>query len=148
MKRMTLIALAALPLAGFATAATADDFRVNYLEQEVRELKRQVLSLTQRLDQVTTRPPRPDAATPGLPVSRPSPDAQLGWVDAKKWKSLRKGMSELEVIEVLGRPNSTRQENGERVVLYALEIGSSGFLGGSVRFRDGSAVEIKQPALQ
>jgi hypothetical protein len=132
-----------------STIAAANDFRVNYLEQEVRELKRQVLSLTQRIDQATTRPDRQPAAIPGGVLStRPAPDTQLQWVDARKWKSLRPGMTELEVIETLGRPSSTREDGGARVVLYAIEIGAAGFLGGSVRFRDGAVVEINEPRLQ
>jgi hypothetical protein len=147
MKHIPLMFIAALPLVAFAPAAMADDFRVNYLEQEVRELKRQVLSLNQRLDQATTRPPREPS-----PQARPAPSdrapLEVKWVDARKWKSLRLGMSELEVIELLGKPNNTREDGGARLVLYAMEIGDSGFLGGSVRFRDGAAVEILQPTLQ
>ena len=146
MKHLTSM-IAALPLALISSITSADDFRVNYLEQEVRELKRQVLSLTQRLDQVTTRPPRePSTVSRNMVSERPAPETT--WVDAKKWKSLRRGMSELEVIELLGRPSTTRNEGGARVVLYAMEIGDSGFLGGSVRFRDGIVDEIRQPTLQ
>lgn len=140
--------LMALPLALIAADARASiDPRILYLEQEVRDLKRQVLSLTQRLDQATTRPPRGPLSAASSPIA-PRPTVETKWVDAKKWKSLCTGMSELEVIELLGRPNATREESGERVALYALEIGDSGFLGGSVRFRDGKVTAIREPYLQ
>ena len=57
-------------------------------------------------------------------------------------------MSELEVIGVLGPPTSMRQEGDARVLLYAMEIGSSGFLGGSVEFRDRKVSETFKPALK
>jgi hypothetical protein len=41
-----------------------------------------------------------------------------------------------------------RDENGGRVLLYALEIGGSGFLGGSVEFRDRAVIAINRPALK
>ena len=57
-------------------------------------------------------------------------------------------MDELSVIGALGPPTSMREENGARVLLYAMEIGSSGFLGGSVSLRDRKVVEIQKPALK
>ena len=56
-------------------------------------------------------------------------------------------MSELEVIDLLGAPTSMRAEGDARVLLYAMEIGSSGFLRGSVTLRDRAVVEVQQPTL-
>jgi hypothetical protein len=49
---------------------------------------------------------------------------------------------------VLGPPTSMREENGVRVLLYAVEIGSSGFLGGSVSLRDRKVVDVQKPVLK
>lgn len=57
-------------------------------------------------------------------------------------------MSELEVIGTLGPPTSMRDEGGARVLLYAMEIGSTGYLGGSVTLRDRAVSEVRQPVLQ
>ena len=57
-------------------------------------------------------------------------------------------MSELDVISTLGPPTTIREESGSRVLRYAMEIGSSGFLGGSVTLRDRVVVEVRKPALQ
>ena len=54
----------------------------------------------------------------------------------------------MEVIGSLGPPTSMRDVDGARVLFYALEIGSSGFLGGSVKLRDRAVVEIQVPVLQ
>jgi hypothetical protein len=137
-----LLAFLMLPL----TALAADDPRVSFLEQEVRNLQRQVQALSRQLDELRTRPdrPLPQRAAP----SGALPDATLPrWVDASLWRRLRPGMSELEVISALGPPTSMREDDG-RVLLYALEISSSGFLGGSVKLRDRAVVEIRQPTLQ
>ncbi len=132
-----------LPLA----ASAADDTRISFLEQEVRNLQRDVQSLSQRVNDMQHRPARittsPLITDPG--ATSPGPDS---WVDAGKWKSLRTGMSELQVIAILGAPTSMREENGARVLLYAMEIGSSGFLGGSVWFRDRVVEQVKVPTLQ
>ena len=140
---LVLLLCSALPLA----ADAADDGRVTFLEQEVRELKRQVMALTRRLDDATTRPERLAA-----PERKPSPSAISGsstaWVDADKWRKLRPGMTELEVVGLLGPPTSMREVGGEHVLFYALEIGAAAFLGGSVKFRDRAVTEIQQPVLQ
>ena len=57
-------------------------------------------------------------------------------------------MSELDVISSLGPPTTMREEGGARVLLYAMEIGASGFLRGSVKLRERAVVEILQPTLQ
>jgi len=142
MARVLLTILSCLPLA----ALSANDPRVSFLEQEVRNLQRQVLVLTRQVDELRTRPPRVDRDNPS-PASTPSTDSGA-WLDAAKWQKLREGMSELEVIASLGPPTSMREENGARVLLYAMEIGASGFLGGSVTFRDRSVVEVRKPTLQ
>ena len=127
-------------------ALSADDPRVSFLQQEVRNLQRQVLVLTREVDELRTRPPRVESGRSTLP---PPPTTDPGaWLDAAKWRKLREGMSELEVIASLGPPTSMREENGARVLLYAMEIGASGFLGGSVTFRERAVVDVREPTLQ
>lgn len=137
-----LLAFVLLPL----TAYAADDPRFSYLEQEIRNLQRQVQMLSRQLDELRNQPNR-SAPQSSLP-SEIAPAATLPrWVDAALWRKLRSGMSELEVISSLGAPTSTREEGGARVLLYAMEIGS-GFLGGSVSLRERAVVEVRQPTLQ
>jgi hypothetical protein len=138
---LLLLSLVALP------AGAADDPRVSFLEQEVRNLHRQVDALSRRVDSVTNRPSRP-ANQVGAPRAAAADDVPPQWIDAAKWRRLRQGMSELEVISVLGPPSSMREEGGARLLLYALEIGTSGFLGGSVALRDRVVAEVRQPTLQ
>ncbi|MBC8027386.1 MAG: hypothetical protein H7Y89_15450 [Steroidobacteraceae bacterium] len=135
-----LLAVLAMPI-----AATADDLRVVQLEQEVRRLERQVLALSRRLDEVQRpsftqeRPMNPAAAAPTTGGE---------WIDAAKWKRVKPGMTELEVIALLGVPTSMREEADGRVLLYALELGASGFLGGSVTLRDRKVTRVDTPVLR
>jgi hypothetical protein len=138
-----LLALLLLPI----VASAADDPRTSFLEQEVRNLQRQVQALSRQVDELRTRPDRPELQESGLHEVAPAASLPR-WVDASLWRRLRPGMSELEVIGSLGPPTSMREEGGARVLLYAMEIGSSGFLGGSVKLRERAVVEVLQPALQ
>lgn len=135
----------ALFLAGLPLALPAQDSRVPYLEQEVRRLERELQALSRRIDELE----RPVRAVPGNPMkSTPPLPTSDTWLDAGKWQRVRAGMSELEVIGLLGPPTSMREENGVRVLLYAREIGASGFLGGSVRLRERAVIEVRPPVLQ
>lgn len=136
----TLILLC-LPL-----VSLAQDSRVPYLEQEVRRLHQEVLSLSRRLEQLERPSPTMPSTVPRPEAPRPAPGDD--WLDAKKWRQVRAGMNELEVISLLGRPTSMREVDGARVLFYAMEIGTSGFLGGSVRFRDRAVIDVQVPVLQ
>jgi hypothetical protein len=130
-----------LPLAAHA----ADEARVAFLEQELRRLQQQVQALSRRIDELE-RPVVPaPAAEPRATAPAPASDA---WVDADKWRKVHAGMSELEVIGLLGPPTSLRGKDGARVLFYALEIGTSGFLGGSVTLRDRVVVDVRPPVLR
>lgn len=141
---MTLLAaLMGMSLASMA----ADDLRVSQLEQDVRDLQRQVQALSRHIESQRVVPP---AASQG--ASQPRDAARTGtapaWVDAAKWQRIQPGMSELEVIGILGPPTSMREEQATRLLLYAMEIGTSGFLVGSVSLRDRSVDSVRKPTLQ
>jgi hypothetical protein len=126
--------------------AAGDDLRVTQLEQEVRRLERQVQSLSRRLDELQR--PRFDAAAPAPRADATAPATGDQWLEASRWRRVKAGMSELEVIELLGAPTSMRADGDARVLLYALEIGSSGFLGGSVRLRENAVLTVETPRLR
>src|SRR5690349_3539493 len=132
------LVLLIIPLA----ASAADEGRLSFLEQEVRNLQRQVQVLTRQLDEMRTRPDHLAAPARFSGESAAVSETELPrWVDAKRWRQIRPGMSELDVIGSLGPPNTIREEEGARVLLYAMEIGGSGFLGGSIKLRQRAVVE-------
>lgn len=142
--------LALLLLGQGALAAEDDTYRLMKVEQDVRTLEREVQTLTRQLDELKEQQSR--AGDRSLPATRSSSasaaTSSTAWLEAARWDRVRTGMSELEVIGVLGAPTSMREENGARVLLYALEIGSSAFLGGSVEFRDRAVTAVNKPVLK
>ena len=143
MRRLILAALLVLaPLA----PVSADDLRISQMEQDIRDLKRQVQTLTRQIEELRRLPASPGVGRGTSPSSTTT--ASTAWVDQSKWNHLHPGMSELEVLSTLGPPTTMRDENGARVLRYALEISSGGFLSGSVTLRDRVIVEVRKPALQ
>jgi hypothetical protein len=148
--RNLLPALIAVSLLGPSVHAQDDaNYRVMKLEQDVRNLERQVQTLTRQLDELKQQSARAgDRSSLGTRSPTAPTTSSTAWVEAARWDRVRTGMSELEVINVLGPPTSLRQEGDARVLLYAMEIGSSNFLGGSVEFRDKAVSAINKPTLK
>lgn len=130
-------------------ALAADDARVTRLEQDVRTLRQELQVLSRQIDELRLQGTRPSAdGRPPRPKPAPNDSNAPAWLDVAKWQRLRTGMSELEVISALGPPSSIREQSGTRELLYAMEIGPSAFLGGSVRLRDRVVVEVRVPTLK
>jgi hypothetical protein len=142
--------LIALALALAIPAHAAEDFRVMKLEQDVRTLERQVQALQRLVGELQLRARQ---ANPALEVNADrgasSTEPDQAWLNSAAWNRVRTGMSELEVIEILGKPTAMRPDaNDRRALLYTLEIGATSFLTGSVSFDNGKVVEIQKPAVR
>lgn len=128
----------------------ADDFKVIKLEQDVRNLETQVRELSRQVAELQRGAAWP-VDRPASPASRPAaPPGSPLWLDARNWERVQIGMTELEVIGTLGPPTSVRgaADASSRTLFYALEIGSSAFLGGSVQLKDRRVIEIQKPVLK
>ncbi len=145
MNRITLtILLLVSPLA----AGAADDLKISQLEQDVRNLQQEVRAQSQQIEELRRQLARP-ADQLRLPSSSTPAATNSGlWLDSSRWQQVKAGMSELEVIGLLGPPASMRARDEERVLLYAMEIGSSGFLSGSITLRDRVVLRVQIPLLQ
>ena len=128
----------------------ADNFKVIEMEQDVIELERRVEELSRQVAQLQQRnaaaATRPEASV-GCPAAMADSPA---WLSAANWGRVRPGMSEFEVIDILGPPSSVRgaPESESRALMYALEIGSSAFLSGRVDLKDRRVIEVQVPALR
>jgi|HigsolmetaAR202D_1030399.scaffolds.fasta_scaffold00024_14 hypothetical protein len=128
----------------------AEDFRVMKLEQDVRNLERQVQTLEREV-RALAQSTRSPVSTSELARSgrEPTLEPDRTWLSASAWDRIRIGMDELEVIEILGRPTAVRPAESERrALLYTLEIGTTGFLTGSVVFENGQVVDVQKPTLR
>ena len=147
--RYPLPALLVVLLSFSAVAAENDTYRLMKVEQDVRNLERQIQTLTRELDDLRQQQSRAGDRIPSArSSSAPAGASSTAWLEATRWERIRTGMSELEVIGVLGAPTSMRQDGDTRVLLYAMEIGASGFLGGSVEFRDRAVTAVNKPVLK
>lgn len=134
-------------LPGLAAADAVSDLRVVQLESDVRELKRQVVMLSRQVDELQRA--RPDRSGPrDTSGATAAPAASTTWIDAAKWQKLHTGMSELDVLTLLGPPSQVREVDGSRLLFYALEIGTGSFLSGTVTLRDKAVAEIRKPELK
>jgi outer membrane murein-binding lipoprotein Lpp len=142
-----LIAMLMVSVAGGASAA--DDYKVIKLEQDVRRLEQQVRDLSREIADLRRQAGAPTLSPP-RDAEKPAPSGSSAWLQARNWQRLRVGMSELEVIDALGPPTSTRlaADGTARILFYALEIDTGSFLGGSVELRDRRVVEINTPVLK
>ena len=129
-------------------ALAADDLKVSQLEQDVRDLQRQVQALSRQIEMQRAQPAPARETIRQQSAAASAAGGVPAWVDAAKWSKLQPGMSELEVVTLLGPPTSMRPEAGQRLLMYALEIGASGFLSGSIALRNGQVVTIRKPTLQ
>jgi hypothetical protein len=145
--RNLLFALLAL-LGQSALAADDATYRLMKLEQDVRNLERQVQTLTRQLDELKQQAARAGDRSVTPRVSATPAAISGDWLEAARWQRVRPGMEELEVIGILGPPTSMRQEGATRVLLYAMEIGSAGFLSGSVELRERKVSEVHIPVLR
>jgi hypothetical protein len=144
MQRRTLF----IALCLLTTGAAADDFKVIKLEQDMRNLERQVQGLTREVADLRARLARSrEQRTLSRAAGQPAPSS-FDWLSAENWDRVRPGVSELEVISILGPPTSMRPAEGGRVLLYAMEIGANGFLSGSVTLKDQEVAAVEKPTLK
>lgn len=132
--------------------------QVNRLEQDVRDLRRELDMQRRRIEELEraaatgARPPRAAGARAGTSGASPGPAAPAAaqWLSAASWEKVRPGLSELEVVALLGQPTSMRaSDDGQRRTLfYALEIGSAGYLAGNVVLEAGRVTAVEIPRLR
>lgn len=150
--RVSHIALpaAALLLACAAQAQTpVDDYRVSQLENEIRRLQQQVDYQARRIEALEQAARITPPVLPGSPAVR-SPDNSPVWLSDANWDRVKTGMSVQEVISILGRPTSTRNDDTGKLTLvfYAMELGEEKYLSGTIRFEDSVVAEINRPVLK
>lgn len=146
--RLRILALAVGLLPG---AEAADDLRVDQLRQDVRELQRMVREQERRIRELErellTRSPAPpgDRGRGALKRGAEPPP----WLSVTRWSRIEPGMTEADVVALLGPPSSTRSTSGGgRALLYALELSADGFLSGRVELVNGRVTAVSPPVLR
>jgi hypothetical protein len=153
--RATALIVAACLSSLFADALFADDFKLTKLEQDVLELRRDVQLQQRKLElleqqlaqQLTVTPTSSSAAASGAHTAN---GAFAAWINHSAWRRIKPGMSEIEVVEILGAPTSMRNavDATTKILFYTLEIGASGFLSGNVKVANHRVLEVQVPLLK
>lgn len=148
-RTVQLTALALLVLTAPAHSQSVEQ-KIIRLEQDVRRLERLVQSQADIIRQLQYRLGQtPATSTPRIAMPAPASGHDAAWLSSVAWQGIQPGMKELDVIGLLGPPNSVRLgEDNSRILLYALELGTTHFLSGSVTLRDGSVVSVQVPTLR
>ena len=150
--RATALIVAAGLCSLFAEALYADDFRITKLEQDVLELRRDVQLQQRKLElleqQLALQPTGSSSAA--ARVAGTESGAPAAWISHSAWRRIKPGMSEIEVVEILGAPTSMRNavDATTKILFYTLEIGASGFLSGNVKVANHRVLEVQVPLLK
>lgn len=78
-----------------------------YLDERVQTLEQQVRELSERLNQIEQRPAPPEKPAYAVPLEEANETAKPatpGWQTAAAWDSLRRGMTQIQVTQLLGNP--------------------------------------------
>lgn len=146
MSRNTLICLAGLFLAAGPSRvmAQAHDPRVEKLTMEVDDLKRTVADQDKRIAVLEQTVKMLQAAANPLPAPIPSPTP--AWKSPSGWVQVKPGMSEADVISLLGPPTSVSSVEDSRMPYYQPGSSSTSTLSGTVTLKDDRVVAMTPPA--
>jgi hypothetical protein len=135
-------------------AAQLEDIRTRQLMQDVAELQRTVRQQALRIDQLE----REISRVTGTPVARPVGSEGMStretekqpWLAPKTWDRVKVGMSELEVLEILGYPTNARagQDKSTKTLFYSVQVSPAGFLSGNVELTNNRVRVVNRPALR
>lgn len=139
-----------LSISHAANAAPIDEFRISDIEQKIRDLETTTREQARLIAQLQSQAGgNGNVSAPTASADIP-PNSEQRWLNASNWARLKIGMNELQIIELLGIPTQIRvSDDGQtRSLLYAMEIGRSGFLSGKVDLLNRKASNIEPPQLK
>ena len=108
----------------------------------IASLQREVAAQSERIARLEAEVARLVAALGSPPASQPTgarsvPAPRSAWMTATAWDRIRRGMSERQVISILGPPTSREVNVIDAVILfYRGEVVGSGFVSGNVYVTD------------
>lgn len=146
-----LVAVAGLTLIWAGVGQSQSNLSLDSLNRELQTLRttvqnqeRRIVALEQKLAQTpSTSQPSQTAST--APVSPQQTGQVPGWHLPANWARLQRGMSEQQVVAILGSP--TRAVDGSyRKIYYEGEVAGSGFVTSYVEFdRDKRLLGVAPP---
>jgi anti-sigma-K factor RskA len=139
------------------TAATADDAaRISRLETEIQQLRAQVDEQGRRIQQLESElarragplsvPAQPKPRAGEMRTDAPAATGPQAWHSAPAWARVRPGLTEAEVVAILGPPTAADSVGALKSLFYRGAAPGGRALSGHVNLKDGLVVAVSQPA--
>lgn len=127
------------------TLQADDSGRIRQLEEDVRILKRAVIDQGEKIDALDRRLHSGAPASNTNTRSTATTGAMIGgWHSSANWVLVKDGMSQNQVISLLGQPTSIENAGPFRTLFYRGEVNGS-FISGNVKLTDDRVWKINQP---
>jgi hypothetical protein len=124
--------------------AQARDARIDELKKETAQLKTMIADQERRIAELEKMVKALQAVAAPVPAAIPAPTPP--WQQASNWILIKKGMSEAQVVEILGPPTRVDSSIDVRTLLYQPDSRSTSTLNGSVTLTDDRVTASKPPA--
>lgn len=147
---MTIIRIVIAVLVATTTPVFAQESEQGrQLRKEVDVLKGIVLEQNRRIEALERElgggtsviSPTITNETPTKKISSVRPS----WHDGNSWGGVKKGMSEAQVISILGPPTSVETVGGFKTLFYRGEVSGSGSVSGNTKLQDDRVWQVNTP---
>jgi hypothetical protein len=128
-----------------ALTAQARDSRVDKLVMDTEELKHTVADQDKRIAELEKTVKMLQAAA-APPVPTPIPSSTPAWKAPSSWNLIKAGMSEAQVVGILGPPTNVQSVEDSRTLFYQPDSSSTSTLNGSVTLKDDRVTASSPPA--
>ncbi len=139
-----------------ASANADDSARISRLETEIQQLRALVDEQARRIrrleDELQRRAgqadpqPRPRPRVDDMRTDAPAAAGRLPWHGPAAWDRVAQGMTEAEVIGILGEPSAAESFGALKSLFYRGGAPGGPSLSGHVNLKDGRVVAVSRPA--
>ena len=126
------------------TQSPAKESQLDELKKETAQLKALLAEEGRRIAELEKMVKALQAIANPAPAPIPSP-APL-WQSASNWNQVKKGMSEAQVVDILGPPTRVDASIDVRTLVYQPDSKSTLTINGSVTLTDDRVTAMKPPA--
>ena len=136
-----LVALCLMSALSLAQETPKSEDQLQSIVTEVALLKRVVVEQERRilqLEKIVQSITQPQPITSRQALSTP-------WHSETYWRRIKDGMSESQVIKILGKPTDVKELGSMRRLFYRGEVRGSGFVSGNVWLSDDRVWQVNTP---
>ena len=123
--------------------AQVHDTRIDKLEKETAQLKATVAEQDRRINELQASVRALQAAL--TPTPKPIPSPTPPWHEPSNWNLIQPGMSEAQVVQILGPPTNVDADTDVRTLRYETASSAKRALKGSVTLTDDRVTAAQPP---